>query len=64
MDIVPFFRDGEDMIEILEKKRLPVLKMLDPIDSSALNKEKAQRAAEEKSYDNIYEQEINLFAKR
>ena len=37
-DIVPFFRDDEDPIEILEKERIPVLKMLDPIDPAATTK--------------------------
>ena len=59
-DIVPLFRDGEDPIEILEKKRLPILKILDPIDKSATSKEKAQHAAKGKSYENIYEREINI----
>ena len=63
-DIVPIFRDGEDPIEILEKKRLPILKILDPINSSATIKEKEENAAKEKSYESIYEREINLFTKR
>ena len=40
-DIVPLFRDGEDLIENLKKKRLLILKILDPIYSSARIKEKA-----------------------
>ena len=60
-DVVPPFRDGEDPIEVLEKKRLPVLKILNPTDSAAVTKEKSQHAAKEKSYENIYEQGINLF---
>ena len=63
-DIVPFFRDVEDPIEILEKKRLSILKILDPIDSSAMIKEKAQHAAKEKSCKKIYEREVNIFTKR
>ena len=53
VDVVPIFRDGEDPVEISEKKIFPVLKILDPIDSSASTKEKAQHAAKEKSYENI-----------
>ena len=45
VDIVPLFRDSKDPIEILEKKRLPILKILDPIKSSATIKEKAQHVA-------------------
>ena len=63
-DIVPLFRDGEDLIVILEKKRLPILKILDPIKSSATIKEKALHAAKNKSYENIYNREINLFTTR
>ena len=63
-DVVPLFRDGEDSIEILENKRLPILKILDLIDSSVTIKEKAQHTAKEKSYENIYNREINLFTKR
>ena len=63
-DIVPLFRDGEDLIVILEKKRLPILKILDPIKSSATIKEKALHAAKNKIYENIYDREINLFTTR
>ena len=60
----PTCRDGEDPIEILEKKKIPALKILDPINPSAATKEKAQYAAKEKGYENIYKQEINLSTKQ
>ena len=40
LDIVPLFRDGKDPSKALEDKRFLVLKMLDPINSTASTKER------------------------
>jgi len=63
LDIVPLFRDGNDPLETLEKKMFPVLKRKEPINSSASNLLKMIHAAKEKRYQNIYDQEINMFSK-
>ena len=48
-EIVSLFRDGDDPIKVLEKKRLPILKILDPNDLAVTVKEKSQHTAKEKA---------------
>ena len=47
IDIFLVLRDGLDPEVALEAKRFPVLKILDPIDSSASSQDQARHAAKE-----------------
>ena len=64
IDAVQLFRDGEDPVETLDKKRSPVLKILTPPNLSASIQEMAKYAVKVKSYEIIYKIEINIFLKR